>query len=125
MTISGLKFPIQIVNGRFAVVTEEDKLEQNIRRIVSTTIIKDRWYEPNMGSVGYNAIFRNASTSTMNSMASDMRVAINEQETRVVATVKPNFTESIDGLLIFDITYQRRDKLDIGVRGFSTFRMEL
>lgn len=124
MTISGLKFPLQIVNGRFAIAVEEDKLEQNLRRIVSTTLFKDRWYEPNMGSVGYSAVFRNATVSTMNNMAADMKAAINEQEPRVIASVSPDTIASTDGLLVFNITYQRRERLDAS-SGLRTFTLEV
>jgi len=125
MTISGLKFPLEIVNGRFAISEEKDKLEQNMRRIASTSVVKDRWYEPNMGSIGYSGLFLNADTTTMNSMSVDIQTAINEQEPRVIASVTPSIDESVDGKIVFNVVYQRRERLDASVTGFNSFKVEL
>lgn len=106
--ISGLKFPLTITSlGRFATTTEDDKIQQNLERIANTAL-RERWMEPNMGTVGYSALFRNVNNDTMNQIKKLVQEAINEQEPRVSAKIIGH-GESTTGKIYFDIYYVRRD----------------
>jgi phage baseplate assembly protein W len=112
MAISGLEFPLRISrNGAFAVVEENTKIRQNLERIANTAL-RERFYEPNMGSVGYKTLFRNQTESTASAIASLVAAAIAEQENRVVAKVA-SVTDSDEGTLELRIQYYRIDTREV------------
>lgn len=109
MTLSGLKFPLQINSfGRFALATENEKIRQNLERIASTAI-RERWYEPNMGTIGYDALFRALTAQTANQIATLVQEAINEQEPRVLAQVRAQKDQEREGKLVLTVLYVRKD----------------
>ncbi len=80
--MQGLTFPLSITNsGRFSVTSEEAKILQNIRHIVST-YFQERDYEPTMGTVGYAGILRSSDKNTMSQLGTLIEQSINEQEPR-------------------------------------------
>lgn len=122
MAISGLKFPIKINSaGRFEVASEDDKIQQNIERITNTAI-RERFMEPNMGTVGYSLLFRNATSNLVTTAVKLIKDAIVEQEPRVVADVRSLGTEGSDGstVLSVNVQYIRKDRRELG-----SFTMEV
>lgn len=123
MALSGLKFPLQINSfGRFAIVTEGEKIRQNLERIAGTAL-RERWYEPNMGTVGYEALFRALDAQTANQISTLVQEAINAQEPRVLAKVSHRDDKLDEGELTLRVLYVRKDNkskatLDILVNRF-------
>ena len=78
--------------------------------------------EPNMGTVGYSLLFRNATSDLVTTAIILIKDAIVEQEPRVVSDVKSLGTETRDGstVLAVNVQYIRRDK-----RELSGFTMEV
>lgn len=117
MPISGLKFPLEITGaGRFSVIEEDNKLQQNIERITNTSI-KERFMEPNMGTVGYSLLFRNVTSNSVSTAAKLIQDAIVEQEPRVVSSVQPLGTEDKNGnsRLAVSVQYIRKDKKEVNI----------
>ena len=108
--ISGLAFPLEITSlGRFAIAEDDEKIKQNLRRIAATAL-RERWYEPNMGTVGYSLLFRNVDETKLLTIVKLVQDAIVEQEPRVQATVsyEEDTTGSLSTMYI-RIQYFRRD----------------
>jgi phage baseplate assembly protein W len=82
--MQGLKFPLEITNGRFSIASERDKLLQNIQHIVKSQVL-ERDYEPTMGSPTALGLLRNADKSSIQQLISILEQSINTQEPRVQA----------------------------------------
>lgn len=118
MTISGLKFPLQVSSlGRFALSQDGDKFRQNLQCIASTAL-RERWYEPNMGTVGYQLLFRNVANS-QSEIVNLLKTAFAQQEPRVVIRgVRTELDDEGSGLHVI-VTYIRKDIQVIEVFDFE------
>lgn len=117
----GLRFPLQITPlGRFAVAADETKLIQNARLILGT-IKRERFYEPNMGTTGYKALFRNFSPEAATTLSNVFQEALNAQEPRAVWTVT-FVKQELDGRVFFRVSYKLKTQESAGtfIETFST-----
>ena len=85
--LKGLSFPLQFnKRGSLSVTTGVDKIKENIRAIVLTSV-GERVMNPHIGSVGYQYLFRNLETSEKSILKHQIREGIERGEGRITVLV--------------------------------------
>ena len=109
--IKGLSYPLQIgQSGRFLVKEEDDKIRQNLEQIANTSL-RERFNEPNNGTVTFDALFRIEDANIRTTIVELLQNAFNQQEPRVICKVieQRSRENTLEGKLVFDVTYIRKD----------------
>lgn len=120
---SGLSFPLTITAlGRFALSVDQEKYRQNIRLIVST-FVRERWYEPDMGTTQYKLLFRNIDANSLSQIKNLITEAITKQEPRVQCLVSVREDPNTTGTVIVSVAYrvkttEESDVFEFSVGGF-------
>lgn len=103
---SGLAFPLTLTAlGRFALSEDQAKYRQNIRMIAST-FMRERWYEPDMGTTQYKLLFRNIDTNALAQIKNLITEAITKQEPRVQCLVAVREDPDRTGTVIVSVAYR-------------------
>jgi phage baseplate assembly protein W len=104
----GLKLPIEYDSGRFSLVENSRKLNQNISNIVNTELLS-RIMEPNMGSIAFKMLFRIPNPAIHTPILNKLKDSINTQEPRIridsILLKRQSDSERGNGILYIEIIY--------------------
>ena len=92
-TLKGLSFPLRFTKrGALAVTTGIDKIKENIRAIVLTTV-GERLMRPNVGTLGQTAVFQNMDEGQISTLSfhlksgMDLDISQQDQDGRLVVNI--------------------------------------
>lgn len=100
---SGLRFPLRLsALGRVEVLRGDDKLKQNLRMIASTSL-RSRWYEPQFGSTGSDLLFATLTPEAATQAERLLQEAFAKHEPRVQTSTR--VTQRADGVVLIEVSY--------------------
>ena len=104
--LKGFSFPLRFSNlGSFSLSTGVDKIKENIRAIVLTSM-GDRIMNPDIGTLGRLSVFQSMSASQLNLLKHHLKTGIEAGETRIsVLDIQVTQTTQ-DGELLVDLTFK-------------------
>lgn len=105
-TLKGLSFPLRFSGrGSFATSTGGDKIKENIKAIVLTSV-GERVMNPKIGTMGLTHVFQNMSEGQISLLKHHIKLGIETGESRVTV-VDLNITQDTpDGLLLVELTFK-------------------
>lgn len=105
-TLKGLSFPLRFTKrGALAVTTGIDKIKENIRAIVLTTV-GERLMRPNVGTLGQTVVFQNMDEGQISTLSFHLKSGIELGESRVIVLDLDISQQDQDGRLVVNIMFK-------------------